>query len=674
MRIERGVGRVEATGTDGDNVIVETDGWADPTGEAPAVADALATVATGPDDPDHTVTGRTRGIELGQCIATVIRLDEDRRERVVTDGTVGIEPGPVLVRCEATLYVFCRFDGPATVEQDSTAGRVRIRFDDPTLVSVAFSDPGRTPDPAFTVEPSLQGIAEALARIGGTAKTTNPNRSWPSQRPRPPVVTFGDRAVPSDAPDSPETSVTVELPTRPASLVTAAPFVYYAGADVTFTDRHGLRLDGDRVAPPDDTSFERWIRGLTVRTFFLDCVVRTAGPHVSDPQCSWVIDASGIDADRLFDASLAERIRTYRSVSFEAVREAFPDWHLTATVAPTVEYAQCLPRLVRQVPLVWATSERSGGPTQSAGRARPPVPDTVGGDSSHGSGETHGRLAPGRPATGFDAVPAAYRPRPSETTHSPVSVVAVFNDGASRTEHRRAAATYERRATAANLDPAVRTETTVAELARLFESETSFVHFVGHRDERGIACADGFLDTTTLDTVGVEAFFLNACDSDADGKRLVRKGARAGCVTVRPVLDEEAARVGVTFSHLLLEGFTVYRGLSVASRTALSADSYRTVGDGTHVIARELNKPGVVFEITREGADTFRVVAETGRPQHAGALVGGSFVDRSYLSGKRVEFRSDLAGVIEELETTRTPVVLDGELVWPAEARARLTE
>ena len=71
---------------------------------------------------------------------------------------------------------------------------------------------------------------------------------------------------------------------------------------------------------------------------------------------------------------------------------------------------------------------------------------------------------------------------------------------------------------------------TVEELRDLLAEEHDFFHYVGHVDERGMECADGFLDLRSLETTGVDAFLLNACTSYQQGMGLVGAGALGGVV------------------------------------------------------------------------------------------------------------------------------------------------
>ncbi len=74
---------------------------------------------------------------------------------------------------------------------------------------------------------------------------------------------------------------------------------------------------------------------------------------------------------------------------------------------------------------------------------------------------------------------------------------------------------------------------TVDELARIFEAEEDFVHFIGHCEVGGLKCQDGTLDIESLSSVGVRTFFLNACGSYRQGQALIERGSVAGAVTLR---------------------------------------------------------------------------------------------------------------------------------------------
>jgi hypothetical protein len=126
---------------------------------------------------------------------------------------------------------------------------------------------------------------------------------------------------------------------------------------------------------------------------------------------------------------------------------------------------------------------------------------------------------------------------------------------------------------------------TKEELEHVLRSETDFLHYVGHIEKDGFACVDGELDSQGISEVGVDAFFLNACDSYQQGEYLIETGAIAGVATLAPVPNEEAQQMGKKLARLLNSGFPFYIAVDIASLNQVYRN-YITIGDGDINIAQ----------------------------------------------------------------------------------------
>jgi hypothetical protein len=133
-------------------------------------------------------------------------------------------------------------------------------------------------------------------------------------------------------------------------------------------------------------------------------------------------------------------------------------------------------------------------------------------------------------------------------------------------------------------DVTVAEQLTAEELKQVLRRETDFLHYIGHINENGFECPDGIVDAGELKETGVDAFFLNACDSYHQGKSLVKAGSIAGVATLTPIPNEEAAEIGKRLARLLNFGFPLYAALDVASigqaynnYTAIGASSFNIV-------------------------------------------------------------------------------------------------
>ncbi len=89
------------------------------------------------------------------------------------------------------------------------------------------------------------------------------------------------------------------------------------------------------------------------------------------------------------------------------------------------------------------------------------------------------------------------------------------------------------------------------------------------------------LDTRELDTVGIEGFFLNACQSYDQGMALIDAGAVGGVVALNDVINSGAVRVGRTMIRLLNRSFRSGRrwtspATEASSRGSISSSAMET--------------------------------------------------------------------------------------------------
>ena len=135
-----------------------------------------------------------------------------------------------------------------------------------------------------------------------------------------------------------------------------------------------------------------------------------------------------------------------------------------------------------------------------------------------------------------------------------------------------------------DFDISIQNDLSVSELEDVLRTDADFLHYIGHVDEEGIRCRDGWLDVADLDRVEISSFLLNACKSYRQGKELVEKGSLGGIVTVTDVLNKSATKIGRTLSRLLDNGFSLLSALEVLEKESLLASHYLVIGDGNSQI------------------------------------------------------------------------------------------
>lgn len=602
------------------------------------------------------------------------------------------------LRADTDPAVRVQFSATATV-RTSESGRTTVQFDDREAVRIGLE--GLESVPEVTVPPAPEGLAKALSVASTVHRTATADRSLPRMRNHPPLIELDDATSVPDAVQREHTGteMTFVLPDRFEYLFPAAPLAFYLGVDVQTAADVTPRLEG----PDFERSFDRQpafdseVGQLLRRVVLLDCLVRTAGPHGKTIPESSYLHTLDLDPDRLYDASPATRVATYLSAPFEEVSSHLPKWHLSMSVDPDQEYVTTVPFhldalanvvLARSSPMtreeLLSSSmddflRRPFGETVSVERVSPTL----------GPGRTHGWLGEDVPIDAFTALRHAYDNRAdySLTPGDSISVTTILNDPNMEQEQADAIDICEQRHTGTGIDVSVnvRENLTCDQLARAFEDETDFVHYVGHCETDGLLCADGTLSIESLSESNAKLFFLNACGSYYEGVDLIRKGSLAGAVTFNVVLNELATRVGTTFVRLLLYGFPIQSALDLASHQISSSANYAVVGDGTRTLAPCPTPVPITLELERLATDQFELTTnsaslETAGHWHAPLLDGGRDQSR-YLN--REQNVQQLVGAEETFVGTRrelkgklgdvlAPVVYDGAVHWSEHLAERL--
>lgn len=400
----------------------------------------------------------------------------------------------------------------------------------------------------------------------------------------------------------------------------------------------GSAADADVVVPGSTSeAIAETLRHL----FLLGCVVRTEGLYqVELHQRELVADrlrsaGHAFDPATLYDLPLDERTARYLRYPIGSVTDLY-DWYHSADVAPWAEYAEHLPYLVDDFSEIHSPPRlpEGSGSTESEiddylermesaradetaesesstlyrGAAPANLPDhpEMPGEVSieplsreierperFESGrevlspiptdtQAHSWLAPHYPMGSAKPMLESYERRTdTQWTDSTIDVTVVCNDER-MVEETEDVYGYRNLLT---FDVNVGRDLTVAELRETLRSETDFLHYVGHVTEEGMYCSDGYLDLKTVETVGVESFFLNACRSYEQGEELVHAGARGGIVTTEEVYDKTAAEHGRLLAGLLNVGFTLFGALYVVQQELGSSVQYMILGDGNHAVS-----------------------------------------------------------------------------------------
>ena len=573
-----------------------------------------------------------------------------------------------------------------------------------------------------TSEPS--DLMRAISLFGNTMKTWSPERTWPSLRGHPPILEFDSECRIPEKLSPPDTGVKLTVPGEYEWLYPTAPLAYWLGATVE-QGRPALHLDGyieplgvdaGYVGATDREAFELHVKDVLQFTFMLDCAVRTEGFYDVELDARRRVEAAGIDLDYagLYGTPLADRVRTYLELedSFDTLagRIGRPGWRLTADVQPDPERASVLPFLARDLAVVRCPSEQKiASATQDANEV---IEDVFSGSTSTGNVTTSdgGSVVTTRSSSSPDvASPATDRERVITLPEADSMAQAWVGDGFAVGAAKASATSYLQRLekhaegnSRISIDVVVNDEQmadeasvsdiygtrehlefdirlhhdlSADELAEVFESETNFIHYIGHVDPEGFDCSDGYLDADQLGTVGADTFVLNACASYEQGQRLVDKGAIAGVVTLEDVINSMATKIGKTVARLLNYGFPIGSATGLIQETMFSGSHYVVAGDSTAALAQSNVPVPAVVRIELRGDGRFNVDIETFASWNYDI---GSFYkpyidgcDCYYVVPNKIDtWIVNDTGLDEFLDISTFPIVGASNLYWSDEVNA----
>ena len=671
-----------------------------------------------PRPVDVAVDCESQELTFPAAVVYAISLETGAsRELAHTDEPVTLPAGEYLVDVDAAIKTYLRVEGPLALRRSPEFDRVSVTFPERTRVTMGFRSRHRKPAHTLTVPPTPEGFATALSHLHAAHKTAGSDRSYPTLRGHPPLVETGDAVAIPDAVRAGAADTGIELVAPPSfpELFVAAPLAYYLGATVTVEPDATPLVRAPSVglsrALPAGEEFETATTRLLRTTFFLDCLVRNAGPYGTTLAEGSLLSALELDADALYEATPAERLATYCSVPFRAIEHRLPDWHLATYVPPTDESIPLVPHLLHDMSLLYPpeTSELGGselvkrslddfyrGTADADGATRSDRTDRTSGSDpepssgARGAGEVatvdivkpelrnariHGWLGEGTPIDVFRSVPEAFEHRLAALDREAdgIDIHVVLNDDGMAAEHEDVARIYRQRGEELPISVTVDERLTTAALARTFEADSSFLHFIGHCETDGLRCPDGNLAVESLSACNAQTFFLNACGSYYEGVELVRKGAVAGAITFSQVLNDHAVKVGSTFARLLVHGFGIERALQLARRRIMMGKDYAVVGDGTFTLAQSPNR--LPASATLERVDgRYLLSYDQFSTRHTGSFYRPFLEDTeyAYLCGTESEFLLEEDDTLEFLARADMPVVYDGDVYWSDELAARL--
>ncbi len=629
---------------------------------------------------DTAVSVRTHKISLPSIVLVNVR-DETGAILVRAEHFAYEElpEGEYSIELSAPIKLYLRVESSLTVSAD--AERMHLDFGDCTEVVVGARSHHDRPATTVTTTTDPEDMMRAVSTFGSALKTTSPERSYPTLRGHPPTVEIGEELDLAGL-EPPDTGITIEVPPEYRAIFVVSSLAYYLGATVVPGEQPLLRTDTGFEYSLERPNFERTVERTLKQVFFLDCLTRTEGLYPVDLHERRALESVlELDFTALYDDSLADQLEAYLSVPFETLEDHLPEWKLTTHVEPTPTSVEMLPFVVddlavvqspraREVSVsdVWAATldEFLRGDTRSASAQ-------TGGGSSFVQPATSSSLeaawvGEGTPFGASKATLEAYKNRLDRTpTEGNIGITVVCNDAAMDEERGLVDEIYGDRAELP-FDITVKHNLTTAALRAVLASRTDFLHYIGHIDNEGFECVDGTLDAAELDSVGVDAFLLNACQSYQQGMALIESGSIGGIVTLSDVLNRDAVTMGRAFAGLLNCGFPLRAALEIARGESIVGGQYIVVGDGGLAITQAESGTPNLCAVERTG-ETFRVEQRTYPTSESG--LGSLFVPCAgddgeyYLSSGTIRtFEMSTTEMEQFLELETIPVKIDGKLHW----------
>lgn len=630
---------------------------------------------------DEAVRLSTGGFGLSTPVAVYVRDETGEMLRSI-EGIEHVElpAGTYSIELCTPIKLYVQVDGAFSIT--ASFDEMTFDFGSKTDVVIGGRSFHRRPSGTVTTTTDPTDVMAAISTFGSALKTLSPERSFPTLRGHPPAIELGDELHVPDDLLPPETGITIEIPPEYESIFPATPLAYYFGAELVPGNTPRIVTDGFEHSLRTARGFENEIERVLKGTFLLDCITRTEGLYTVDlyerEEIESIVD---LDFAALYDAPLAERVETYLSVPFAVIEEFVPDWQVTTHISPTSDNVEIVPFLVDDLALI----RTPRGKEVPASMIQAPAVEQFVRGETRSTSETAARprslvepetvdsleqvwVGDDAPVGASKATVTAFRNRLERTaTEGEIGITVVCNDQEMDEERNLADDVYGS-GRELPFDVTIRYELTAVELRTVLESETQFLHYIGHIDESGFKCSDGILDARELDTVGVEAFLLNACQSYEQGMALIDAGAIGGVVTLRDVVNSGAVRVGKAMAQLLNRGFPLSAALDIARDRSIIGGQYTVVGDGGINVVQTESKVALFFEIESDD-DAFELTPITYHSNGGG--IGGLVAPRlserkeTYLaSGALPTITLTKSELEKNLRLENVHIHLDGRFTW----------
>jgi len=601
------------------------------------------------------------------------------------------DTGVYSIELGAPIKLYLRVDSQCTVASDTE--HTRIEFPKKTEVLLGARSLHENPAATVTTTTEPNDLMAAVSTFGSALKTTTCERSFPSLRGHPPTIELGDSLDIPAGLAAPDTGIQVEIPATYRAIYVAAPLAYYLGATLVEGDSPRIVTEtGFEHSLATARGFEAEVERVLKQAFFLDCLTRTEGFYEVDLHEREAIEPKiDLDFAALYDQPLADQLESYLEIPFTILEEEVPDWKLTSHIEPDPTSIEALPFIVEDLAVVHTPQQSSSlgaveeaeavgdflrtesvadeAFTRSTNHIAPVEDEYVQPEPTDSLEEAW--VGEGTPVGASKATTEAFRNHLTRTpTEGEIEITVVCNDPKMNEEIDAVDAGYGSREELP-FDITVHQDLTTEQLRLVLQAQTDFLHYIGHIDHEGFQCADGKFDAASLETVGVDAFLLNACQSYRQGMKLLEAGGIGGVVTLSDVINSGAVRIGRTMARLLNAGFPLGAALNIARDESIVGGQYIVVGDsGLSVAQPESGTPSLCEIEQNDEQYTVRMKTYPTSQQGMGSLVM-PYVERQdeyfLSSGVNTEFVMQKDELTQFLSLEEIPIRMNGELSWSSD-------
>ena len=578
-------------------------------------------VAPDPVDPEETgilyELDHAVRIETGELIVPNLETIHVREADGSYEGTYSpgedrlqIDPGQqVDILGAVKLYLVP--DSPGLLYTEDS--EVILEFDGRATLELGFRSLHNTPAGTIICPEEPESLMTAISAFSSSLQMTSCERSYPNHQGHPPALEFGDHLSIPDQIQPPETGVTIEIPPELEYIFPAAPLAYYLGAELVPGPEPVLDYGTGRYSLNGAREYEDATIETLRAVHFLDCIVRTEGYFQLDLAVEkefYNVVGEEFDPAELYDQSLTEQLETYLDMvtSVDGFETLLPDWSVCVDIVPEIEHARALPYLVDELALIRmkAHGDRPDPNTEvvetmddflRSGEATVDLDDIFYLEDAPAMTQAYLGEHVAVKATNLSVDVLERRVDRPERSDSRISVAVICNDP--MMEEESVVETYYGIRDLIHFDVEGYHEVTRERLADLLTSDYDLIHYIGHVDDDGIQCADGPLDVNSLPEITADAVLLNGCASYEQGKALIDAGALASVVTVTPISNSLATKVGRAIARTLNCGFPVNAALDVVSKHTPTVQ-YSIVGDGNLQLVQ--SESGVPYYLEAEPA------------------------------------------------------------------------